>query len=311
MVRGGRRRGASRGTPAGDRSTARPVSSTVSRHSGLPRRLARVDVAAGLDPDAEDLVAVQHHAASADDERRGGHVDRVGVLGERTLEALDLDEEALDARPAPARRPASAPGPRRAPAEHGSGSASTRACAAHGSPVLRRVRSRSGRPAVDRRRPVARSGRRPLADRRGRSTTPAGASGSSASPATVSRPAQLAELERLAREFFAQPDDVKAEIAMVHGGAAWRGWFPLDGELTSGRPDHKEGIYFGTELGPDHPAVRAGRPLHGANLFPADPRRARPGRARLDRRDDRGRDRAAARRRPRSRPCRRTGSSVT
>jgi isopenicillin N synthase-like dioxygenase len=82
---------------------------------------------------------------------------------------------------------------------------------------------------------------------------------------------QLARLERLAREFFALPDDVKSEIAMVHGGAAWRGWFPLDGELTSGRPDHKEGIYFGAELGPDHPAVRAGRPLHGANLFPATP----------------------------------------
>ena len=51
---------------------------------------------------------------------------------------------------------------------------------------------------------------------------------------------------------------------MAHGGAAWRGWFPLDGELTSGRPDHKEGIYFGTEGAP-------GRPLHGANLFPAEP----------------------------------------
>ena len=51
---------------------------------------------------------------------------------------------------------------------------------------------------------------------------------------------------------------------MVHGGRAWRGWFPLDGELTSGQPDHKEGIYFGTE-GP------AGLPLHGPNLFPAEP----------------------------------------
>jgi isopenicillin N synthase-like dioxygenase len=84
-------------------------------------------------------------------------------------------------------------------------------------------------------------------------------------------PAQRAQLEAWAREFFAQPEDVKGEIAMVHGGAAWRGWFPLDGELTSGRPDHKEGIYFGTELGPEHPAVRAARPLHGANLFPAAP----------------------------------------
>jgi len=83
--------------------------------------------------------------------------------------------------------------------------------------------------------------------------------------------ARLAELDQLAREFFAQPDDAKAAIAMERGGVAWRGWFPLDGELTSGVPDHKEGIYFGTELGPDHPAVQAGRPLHGANLFPAHP----------------------------------------
>ncbi len=84
-------------------------------------------------------------------------------------------------------------------------------------------------------------------------------------------PARLAELDRLARELFAQPAEAKAAIAMEHGGSAWRGWFPLDGELTSGVPDHKEGIYFGTELGPDDPAVRAGVPLHGANLFPSRP----------------------------------------
>jgi hypothetical protein len=32
---------------------------------------------------------------------------------------------------------------------------------------------------------------------------------------------------------------------MSLGGAAWRGWFPLGGELTSGKPDQKEGYYFG------------------------------------------------------------------
>ncbi len=89
-------------------------------------------------------------------------------------------------------------------------------------------------------------------------------------------PAQLAALDRLARRFFAEPEGVKAEIAMAHGGSAWRGWFPLDGELTSGRPDHKEGLYFGTELPADHPAVAAGRPLHGANLFPASVPELRP-----------------------------------
>ena len=55
---------------------------------------------------------------------------------------------------------------------------------------------------------------------------------------------------------------------MRHGGRAWRGWFPLRGELTSGVPDQKEGLYFGEELGADDPRVRAALPLHGANLFP-------------------------------------------
>ena len=54
----------------------------------------------------------------------------------------------------------------------------------------------------------------------------------------------------LAREFFASPLERKMTIAMAHGGRAWRGYFPVDGELTSGRPDRKEGIYFGTDQAP-------------------------------------------------------------
>jgi isopenicillin N synthase-like dioxygenase len=77
------------------------------------------------------------------------------------------------------------------------------------------------------------------------------------------------QLDSLARRVFALPDDEKAEIAMARGGRAWRGWFPLEGELTSGRPDRKEGLYFGAELPADDPRVRAGTPLHGANQFPA------------------------------------------
>jgi isopenicillin N synthase-like dioxygenase len=42
----------------------------------------------------------------------------------------------------------------------------------------------------------------------------------------------------------------------------------LGGELTSGRPDGKEGLYFGEELDLTDARVRAGRPLHGPNLFP-------------------------------------------
>ena len=58
---------------------------------------------------------------------------------------------------------------------------------------------------------------------------------------------------------------------MVHGGRAWRGWFPVGGELTSGVPDRKEGIYFGAELGADDPRGARRAPLHGPNLFPRRP----------------------------------------
>src|SRR3954469_23588255 len=70
----------------------------------------------------------------------------------------------------------------------------------------------------------------------------------------------LASLDSLARQFFALAEDEKARVAMAHGGPAWRGWFPLGGELTSGVPDGKEGYYFGAELGDEHPLVAAGVP---------------------------------------------------
>jgi isopenicillin N synthase-like dioxygenase len=77
-----------------------------------------------------------------------------------------------------------------------------------------------------------------------------------------------ARLERLSRQFFAQDLDTRLAIRMEHGGRAWRGYFPIGGELTRGRPDQKEGLYFGAELGDDHPKVVARAPLHGRNLFP-------------------------------------------
>ena len=58
---------------------------------------------------------------------------------------------------------------------------------------------------------------------------------------------------------------------MSKGGAAWRGWFPVGGELTSGKPDCKEGLYLGQELADDHPKVTAKTPLHGRNQFPEIP----------------------------------------
>jgi isopenicillin N synthase-like dioxygenase len=76
-------------------------------------------------------------------------------------------------------------------------------------------------------------------------------------------PAPLQDrLESSSREFFAQDVPSKMKIRMALAGAAWRGYFPVGDELTSGAPDRKEGLYFGIE-GP------AGRPLHGPNLFPS------------------------------------------
>jgi isopenicillin N synthase-like dioxygenase len=77
-------------------------------------------------------------------------------------------------------------------------------------------------------------------------------------------------LHDLSRQFFAQDIETKLRIRMALGGRAWRGYFRVGDELTSGKPDQKEGLYFGEELAPDHPLVQAGTPLHGPNLFPAE-----------------------------------------
>jgi polar amino acid transport system ATP-binding protein len=81
-------------------------------------------------------------------------------------------------------------------------------------------------------------------------------------------PARIDVLMQLARTFFARSMDEKLRIEMAKGGRAWRGYFPVGGELTSGIPDRKEGLYFGAELTEDDPRVVAGLPLHGRNQFP-------------------------------------------
>jgi len=83
-------------------------------------------------------------------------------------------------------------------------------------------------------------------------------------------PRLTVQLDNAAREFFDLPEASKSAIAMPVGGRAWRGWFPLGGEMTNEIPDRKEGVYFGRELAVDHPRVLAATPLHGANLFPAE-----------------------------------------
>jgi len=78
----------------------------------------------------------------------------------------------------------------------------------------------------------------------------------------------MASLMDASRRFFVLPEAEKMKIGMARGGRAWRGFFPVGGELTSGKPDIKEGVYFGEELEASDPRVKAGLPLHGANLFP-------------------------------------------
>ncbi|MET3183233.1 UNVERIFIED_ORG: isopenicillin N synthase-like dioxygenase [Variovorax guangxiensis] len=83
--------------------------------------------------------------------------------------------------------------------------------------------------------------------------------------------ALVKRLEDLSHRFFDLPEETKMRWRMALGGRAWRGFFPLGGELTSGRPDWKEGLYLGTELPATHPLVQAKTPVHGPNLFPDVP----------------------------------------
>ena len=73
-------------------------------------------------------------------------------------------------------------------------------------------------------------------------------------------------LQAESKRFFALPLAEKREIEMSRAGAAWRGYFGVGEELTSGVVDEKEGIYFAAELPPDSPL--ASLPLHGQNQFP-------------------------------------------
>ena len=85
-------------------------------------------------------------------------------------------------------------------------------------------------------------------------------------------PRELRErLDKLSREFFALNESEKQKCAMPLAGAAWRGWFGVGGELTSGVPDRKEGLYIGEQLAATDPRVVARTPLHGANLYPKQP----------------------------------------
>ena len=69
-----------------------------------------------------------------------------------------------------------------------------------------------------------------------------------------------------AEVFFALPAAEKLQVDMCNAGSAWRGYFPVGAELTSGKVDQKEGLYFGVEGD-----AQDGRPLHGPNQWPERP----------------------------------------
>lgn len=83
--------------------------------------------------------------------------------------------------------------------------------------------------------------------------------------------ARIDALMKLSRDFFAAGAAEKARIHMSRGGRAWRGYFAVGDELTSGVADRKEGVYFGTELDATDVRVQQGLPLHGSNQFPQVP----------------------------------------
>ena len=74
----------------------------------------------------------------------------------------------------------------------------------------------------------------------------------------------IGRMKDISRRFFQLPLAEKQRISMQEGGKAWRGFFKVGDELTSGVADQKEGIYFGSEMPADHPL-----PLHGPNLWPS------------------------------------------
>jgi len=60
------------------------------------------------------------------------------------------------------------------------------------------------------------------------------------------------------------PEKEKRAIDMSKGGKAWRGFFSVGEELTSGKKDQKEGLYLGMHE-PNSPSLP---PLRGENLYP-------------------------------------------
>ena len=78
----------------------------------------------------------------------------------------------------------------------------------------------------------------------------------------------IESLEELAHNFFNLPLELKNKIHMKHSGLHWKGYFAVGEELTSGKPDNKEGLYFGEEYSIESEPVLKKWAMHGPNQFP-------------------------------------------
>jgi len=87
----------------------------------------------------------------------------------------------------------------------------------------------------------------------------------------------LEDVQREARQFFALPDDEKAQVAMIHS-PHFRGYNRAAAELTRGKPDWREQF----DIGAERPALALSanapswRRLQGPNLWPAAQPSLRP-----------------------------------
>lgn len=83
-------------------------------------------------------------------------------------------------------------------------------------------------------------------------------------------PALRARVLEFAKAFFAQPLEEKMTISITKS-PVHRGFSPIAAEQLQPDLDGdlKEALDFGPDLGPDHPLVVAGTPLHGPTQWPA------------------------------------------
>ena len=81
---------------------------------------------------------------------------------------------------------------------------------------------------------------------------------------------EISSIFSAAKSFFSLPQAQRDSIYLVNS-PNYRGYLPIGVRGTTERPgDLLESFNVGNELDVDDPDVRSGKPLHGANQWPAD-----------------------------------------